>query len=552
MGKFMTKNIVLCSDGTGNKGGYGNDSNVYKLYQTVDIHNSEIQQISFYDNGVGTKEDGSAVKANKIWVALSGGLGLGFKDKVRDLYEFLARHYQAGDKIYIFGFSRGAATVRAFTGFIDSCGLLDKSKTPSEAEFQSQINQALKAYEKIKSNPGLASDFKQKYAIKGKNYAPDANLQIHFLGVWDTVSALGFPDGTWKTSDWFFKGLDKISKQLEKWTDKRWPHQFYNYKLNDRILYACQALAVDDERKTFHPKVWNENKRKSGSVEQVWFAGAHSNVGGGYPRSGLSNVALEWILEQAAEKGLVFIKDDVGAIEAHANVQGKLYDSRDGFGLYYRYEPRNIEQLCISQTTGQPKIEAGEIKIHNSVIERVKQGTALYAPGFLPAQFKVVATNSEQQQSVSFDKEKYHDCKEDINKWVDKQQWLYRTFVEITLIMLVSVLFLWVFPPESVKDFLLQESAQNLLACQSLPELCLSETITLFPPQRWLYEVLAYIFPAIFKNFIIYVVCIQALIFLVMMVTIYTLYKLRVKYQVKLSKALAKTRILLLEAFNNH
>ena len=94
----------------------------------------------------------------------------------------------------------------------------------------------------------------------------------------------------------------------------------------------------------------------------------HSNVGGGYPRTGLSNVALEWMLKRAKDKGLVFIQDDVSAVDAHANVQGKLYDSRDGFAVYYRYEPRDIEKICISQRTGQPYIAAGNIKIHNTVI----------------------------------------------------------------------------------------------------------------------------------------------------------------------------------------
>ena len=139
--------------------------------------------------------------------------------------------------------------------------------------------------------------------------------------------------------------------------------------------------------------------------------------------------------------------------------------------------------------------------------------------------------------------------------WVGKRQWLYRTFVEITLIMLVSVLFLWFFPPESVKDFVLQESTQNLSACQAfqgLLEQCYPEAITLLPPQRWVYELLAYIFPAIFKNFIIYVVCIQPLIFIVMMITIVTIYKKRVTYLINQSKALAKTRKFVLEVFRKH
>jgi len=535
----MAKNIVLCSDGTGNKGGNGKDSNVYKLYQAIDIHNAKTQQISFYENGVGTKEDGSAVKSNKFWVALSGAFGFGFEDNVRDLYEFLSRHYEVGDQIYIFGFSRGASTVRAFTGYIHSCGLLDKTKTTSEVEFQELINLGLKAYEKINTNPELANDFKQKYAINDGSHAPDANLKIHFIGVWDTVSALGFPDGTWNTSDWFFKSLDKVSKICEKWADKRWPHQFYNYKLNDSILYACQALAIDDERKTFHPKVWDESNRAPGTVEQVWFAGVHSNVGGGYPRTGLSSVALEWMYKHAADKGLIFIADDVNSTRTHANVHGKLYDSRDGLAVYYRYEPRDIEKFCISKSTGQPKIETGKIKIHNTVIERIKQETALYIPGNLPAKFEVVETETDPEkktESVSFDKDEYHECRQDIQKWVDKRQWLYRTFVEITLIMLVSVLFLWGFPPESVKDFVLPGSIKESIQDSSLL------MVPLLAIQRWVYELLVYSFPVIFKNFITYVVYIHPSIFIAMMITIVTLYKQRKKYLINQTKALAKTR----------
>ncbi len=550
------KNIVLCSDGTGNKGGYGNDSNVYKLYRAIDIHNPTKEQISFYDNGVGTKEDGSAVKDNKIWVALSGALGLGFQDKVRDLYEFLARHYQAGDKIYIFGFSRGAATVRAFTGFINCCGLIDKSKTDSEKEFQKLINKALLAYQKCTSNPQLALDFKKDYAVTGGEYAPNANLQIHFLGVWDTVSALGFPDGKWKTSDWFFDSLDLLSKALKEITNKtKWPHQFYNYDLNEHILYACQALAIDDERKTFHPKAWDESKREADSVEQVWFAGTHSNVGGGYPRSGLSDVALEWIFKKAAGKDLIFIKDDSDAVEVHANVQGKLYDSRDGFAVYYRYEPRYIEQLCIGDTPEQPKIAIGKIKIHNTVVERIKRGTALYAPGFLPAQFDIVKTNSDETRSVSIEHKQCCDCRDEVNQWVDKWQWLYRTFVEITLVMLISVLYLWVWPPGPVKDFILLESTQSLSACGAFNQLlepCLPESFHWYLFQSPIYDLFVYIFPAIFKNFIIFVICIYPLLLFPMLYTLYWLYRRNNDYKKEQSIAFAKTRLLLLETLKKH
>ena len=121
----MAKNIVLCSDGTGNKGGSGNDTNVYKLYQAVDIHDSKQPQVTFYENGVGTNVDGEALKQNKFWRALSGAFGFGFEQHVRDLYEYLAMNYQPGDRIYLCGFSRGASIVRAFAGMLHSCGLLN-------------------------------------------------------------------------------------------------------------------------------------------------------------------------------------------------------------------------------------------------------------------------------------------------------------------------------------------------------------------------------------------------------------------------------------------
>ena len=130
----MTKNIVLCSDGTGNKGGDGTGTNVYKLYHAVKLDDPNALQITYYDNGVGTQK-------NKYVSGLTGAFGLGFKANVIDLYEFLARNYQPGDSVYMFGFSRGAATVRACAGMIQACGLLDidNPKCHDEAGFQVSV-----------------------------------------------------------------------------------------------------------------------------------------------------------------------------------------------------------------------------------------------------------------------------------------------------------------------------------------------------------------------------------------------------------------------------
>ena len=115
---YKGKNIILFADGTGNKGGYTPSSNVYKLYHAIDLHSPDKKQITFYDNGVGTS-------TNKYLRGVGGAFGFGFETNVKDLYEFLARNYDPGDDVYIFGFSRGAATVRAFNGFMAHSGLIN-------------------------------------------------------------------------------------------------------------------------------------------------------------------------------------------------------------------------------------------------------------------------------------------------------------------------------------------------------------------------------------------------------------------------------------------
>ncbi|MDD2660347.1 MAG: DUF2235 domain-containing protein, partial [Methylococcales bacterium] len=220
------KNIVLCSDGTGNQGGYGKDSNVYKTYKAVDNNNPDIFQYTFYDQGVGTnKSDNSK---NKYMTALSGAFGFGFSKNVLDLYHFLARSYDTGDAIFLFGFSRGAATVRAFAGFINACGLLDRNhpsvKTNGifdSGKFQEQVNKAFECYKSKDKN--AQQNFKNQYAITDNTYAPDGNLKIKFIGVWDTVSALGFPKDFSFLFQYFFSALDKITDRFPPWA-----HSFYD------------------------------------------------------------------------------------------------------------------------------------------------------------------------------------------------------------------------------------------------------------------------------------------------------------------------------------
>lgn len=507
----MSKNIVICSDGTGQKGGYGSDSNVYKLYKAVDLHSGDKKQITFYDNGVGTSENNSDSKVNKLQRAISGGFGFGFEENVCDLYRFLAKHYEVGDNIYFFGFSRGAATVRACVGFIHHCGLLDKKQAASNTEFENLLQKTLKAYQQCEKNPALAAEFKKSHAVHDQQHAPNGDLMVHYVGVWDTVSALGF------SKDWSLL-LDPIFEALDRLSDLRWPHNFYDDELNKQVKYAYHALAIDDARKTFSPMVWDESR--GNVVEQVWFPGVHSNVGGGYPRTGLSDVAFDWMLTRAEEHGLILIPDDLAVIKAHANPNGKLFNSRDLFGMYYRYQPRNLVSLC-------DKKLAGAIKVHSSVLERMKAETAGYAPSYIPAEFDVVKTDlNAPSQKVSIketDKSAWNAANAKIDSCVVKRKLYYHIFMEASLALIVISGLFWVSPPDSIKN-----------------------TKEVFFIWQWIHDFMIYITPVFFENFIAYITKVHPLMFIGLVGGGYFLSKQRAKAMNQMQEALEKARELVL------
>ncbi len=441
----MGKNIILCADGTGNRGGYTPDSNVYKIYNAIDIHDTNKPQITFYDNGVGTAK-------NKYWRALSGAFGFGFKANVCDLYEFLARNYDPSDNVFLFGFSRGAATVRAFSGFVAASGLVDGRKLDQD-DLEKRADEVFRAYRAAKKDPSLAKQCREDQSSHGA-------IPIKFIGMWDTVSALGFPQD-WNITgigmlvlNWLFKALDHL---FDFWI---FAHRFYNYELTANIQFACQVLAIDDERKSFTPLVWDENrvderkKDENGQeigthIEQVWFAGAHSNVGGGYGRAGLANVSLDWMMTRAHHHGLEFQKEPVDEIRRNANVQGRLVNSRDGFAIYYRYHPREIQKLCWNKKLRR-SILRGKVKIHRSVFERMIRKTGNYAPGHLPYEFNVVdnpVSGAMLEATAAPNENTWKTSRSKVNRWVFWRKWLYGIFLEFTLLIVLSAGWFWIYPP---------------------------------------------------------------------------------------------------------
>jgi uncharacterized protein (DUF2235 family) len=381
------KNIVLCADGTGNNDIKARGTNVFKIYEAIDRHRHKedpgaVPQIAFYDDGVGTS------KFIPLRV-LGGALGFGFTQNVKDLYTELAHSYEPQDKLFLFGFSRGAYTVRTLAGFIQCCGILDVRKLDNQT-IAKQVDAAWKVFRKtaftasMRDDPRRAKVPSDKPAAKAETeearlmtnehtglpaYSP---VDIEFVGVWDTVGAIGVPIA-----------------ELRKLINVFYPLTFNELTVGPWIKRARHALSIDDERLTFTPELWNEQDGRDERIKQVWFGGVHSNVGGGYPKHGMSLVALDWMMSEAKECGLRFLESDRGYVATHQDVQDKLYDSRESFSVYYRWSPRNLADLC-------KKHRIPATKIHVSVIERIANGTDGYAPGNVPYDCDIVETRADK------------------------------------------------------------------------------------------------------------------------------------------------------------
>jgi hypothetical protein len=418
------KNIILCSDGTGNSGDHANSTNVFKLYKTVELQSTN--QLSYYDDGIGST-------GNKYIKIISGALGFGFKANLISLYSYLVRHYEPGDKVYLFGFSRGAATIRALAGMIEVIGLLradyDEITTGGRVD---SIKLKIKMYTLMHLYKHRVKHTNEIAELKEKH--THGAIDIEMVGVWDTVSALGFP----QDSSWLVVGVSKI---LEVISERISPYRFFNYQLNKNVKNAYHALAIDDDRYTFHPLLWDEkNEARPVNIEQVWFTGAHANVGGGYPRTGLSSIPLDWMLERAKKHGIIFNEDMCEDVKAEMNDAGKLYDPRSGMHVYYRFSPRHIKNLTTRKASlldlfrNKPRtipMLDGEIKIHKSVIDRIHK--CKYAP-ILPNRFEIVSTDSSVDPVLYVQNEDEVKClKRKINRLIKMRVWLYHISTELSV-----------------------------------------------------------------------------------------------------------------------
>ena len=195
------KRIILCSDGTGNLGGKGRGTNVWKMYKAIDRHDHEacrgLEQLAIYDDGVGTSDF-------KILKAIGGAAGWGLGRNIRDLYTALARSYEPGDILYLFGFSRGAFTIRSLAGMISRCGIIDRDKLAGKS-IEDRVEEAYQLYREQESH---SEEFKKTFAVTDPEHAPDGNVRIYFVGVWDTVDAVGVP------FDWMRNLIYSVARRI--------------------------------------------------------------------------------------------------------------------------------------------------------------------------------------------------------------------------------------------------------------------------------------------------------------------------------------------------
>lgn len=300
------KRLVFCFDGTTNTLDARFSTNVVKLAQSLSPMARGVAQLIYYDRGVGTD------KGEKL---RGGAMGHGLDKNLYDAYAFLIFNYTPGDEIYVFGFSRGAYTARSFVGLIRNCGVLRRRDA-------GMISEAIAFYRSRDEHDAplgdRALDFRRQHSplvcvdaeedawrcrtVPGYVAGAAPLIRIDYLGVWDTVGALGIP------AHWRLSALDRRK------------YQFHDTSLSSFVRMARHAVSIDERRLTFAPTLWDnvaELNRAAGHdpaapdapYQQQWFPGDHGSVGGGGDREGLADKAFDWIVDGARQAGLYVDSD---------------------------------------------------------------------------------------------------------------------------------------------------------------------------------------------------------------------------------------------------
>jgi uncharacterized protein (DUF2235 family) len=326
----MAKNIIFCADGTWNTKdekdhGIVSPTNVNKLYNLLI---NDVCQLTYYDNGLGARQ----TEFVKIF---EGMTGIGLVEKILDGYQFLMQNWQEGDAIFLFGFSRGAYTVRYLADMMAHLGLLKPLPDESLLAQRQRIHEAYLSYrEKQNPSPGAETEY----------------CKITMVGVWDTVGDLGIP----------LHILSPLNHAL---------FGFHDEILHPSVLYGYQALAIDELRELYKPSLW---EKRSG-VTQVWFIGSHSDVGGGYADHGLADITLAWMIGKAITHGVLFHAELVNQLGNPYAILHKPWEELE-FLLFFRLH-REIPLRA---------------DIHHTVELRMAKKELAYLPTNLPSTYTFV------------------------------------------------------------------------------------------------------------------------------------------------------------------
>jgi len=435
----MAKNILIYSDGTGQAGGLIPDekrSNVYKLFRATrngpDSDISPDKQIAFYDPGLGSSASGTHIKFKfwrKIYNLVSQATGFGITQNIIDCYAFILQVWEPGDRIYLFGFSRGAYTARCVGGVLAYCGVpvVENGKPikrdPATAwriareavsgVYQHGVGRTAERFRRQRIE--LAQRFRMRYHCDDNG---QSNAVPYFVGVWDTVAALGAGKGkqillglvaaallsialsaVWVlgwvpdyfTTQWswistvlvaiglltvgFFSlvRLRFTTKTSDPWIRtmhfRAWRMKFYDTLLNPRVAYAKHALSIDENRKDFSRVPWTDKSladknKESNWFEQIWFTGVHSDVGGSYPETEarLSDVSLDWMVDRVTNiKHPVLINGQF--LHLHPTPSGMQHDERKSSSIPWSPGNRTIPN---------------DAPLHASVIARFESESVLH------------------------------------------------------------------------------------------------------------------------------------------------------------------------------
>jgi uncharacterized protein (DUF2235 family) len=421
------RNIVICCDGTGNEISE-NISNVLKLYRCLrKTEKTQPRQLVFYDPGVGTlARPNPWLKFKQDFNAILGlALGDGLDDKVLASYRFLVHNYQEGDQIYLFGFSRGAYTVRVLAGLIHKVGLISLE----------QINLAgsgLTSYKQFSSNGPHSTGFDLQQltdaadedgplpATKDDQAAQFARIlstrwpTIRFVGVWDTVASVIVP----RPDRFYVPSFEELAFTLR----------------NPSVQTFRQAISIDERRCMFRLKKWDQpqtfmhnrfsatNNSEPQDILQVWFSGVHADIGGGYPEeeSALSKYPLLWMIDEATKCGLALDQRTVNQLAwgrqrkgspfsyVAPNFEGELHNSMNAAWRILEYYPKNAKykewparQVYFGRyiPDAEPRPIPEDAFIHESVVKRM-DAVKEYRPVNLPERYQTIPM-SQAPETVS-------------------------------------------------------------------------------------------------------------------------------------------------------